>query len=49
VALVLPMVVLLVPALVALLRMPRARWLALGFLALEAGLSAFRYTRYPGY
>jgi len=49
VALVLPMVVLLVPALVALMRMSRARWLALGFLALQAGLSAFRYTRYPGY
>jgi hypothetical protein len=49
VALVLPIVVLLVPALYALLRMPRARWLALGFLALNAGLSAFRYTRYPGY
>jgi hypothetical protein len=49
VALVLPVVVLLVPALYALLRMPRARWLALGFLALNAALSAFRYTRYPGY
>jgi hypothetical protein len=49
VALVLPIVVLLVPALYALLRMPRARWLALGFLALNAALSAFRYTRYPGY
>ena len=49
VALVLPIVVLLVPALCALLRMPRARWLALGFLALTAALSAFRYTRYPGY
>ncbi len=49
VALVLPMIVLLVPALVALMRMSRARWLALGFLAVNAGLSAFRYTRYPGY
>jgi hypothetical protein len=49
VALVLPMVVLLVPALLVLLRMSRARWLALGFLALNAGLSAFRYSRYPGY
>jgi hypothetical protein len=49
VALVLPIVVLLVPALYALLHMARTRWLALGFLALEAGLSAFRYTRYPGY
>jgi hypothetical protein len=49
VALVLPIVVLLVPALVAVLRMSRGRWLAFGFLALNAGLSAFRYTRYPGY
>lgn len=49
VALVLPMVVLLVPALFALLRMSRARWLALGFLAVNAGLSVFRYSRYPGY
>jgi hypothetical protein len=49
VALVLPIVVLLVPALIALLRMSRARWLAFGFLALNAGLSAFRYSRYPGY
>jgi hypothetical protein len=49
VALVLPIVVLLVPALSALLRMSRGRWVALGFLTLEAGLGAFRYTRYPGY
>ena len=49
VALVLAIVVLLVPALLALLRMPRARWLGLGFLAVNAGLSAFRYTRYAGY
>lgn len=49
VALVLPMVLLLVPGLFALLRMSRARWLAFGFLALEAALSAFRYTRYAGY
>ena len=49
VALVLPIVVLLVPTLFALLRMSRARWLALGFLVVNAGLSAFRYSRYPGY
>lgn len=49
VALVLPVVVLLVPALFALVRLPRARWLAFGFLAINAGLSAFRYSRYPGY
>jgi hypothetical protein len=49
VALVLPMVVLLVPVLFALVRMSRARWLAFGFLVLNAGLSAFRYSRYPGY
>ena len=49
VALVLPIVVLLVPALVALLRMPRGRWVAFGYLAADAALSAFRYTRYPGY
>jgi hypothetical protein len=49
VALVLPFVVLLVPALLALVRMPRGRWLALGFAVANVGLSAFRYTRYPGY
>jgi hypothetical protein len=49
VALVLPMVLLLVPPLLALVRMPRGRWLAFGYLVAEAGLSAFRYTRYPGY
>jgi hypothetical protein len=49
VALVLPMVLLLVPALLTLLHLSRARWIALGFLAIEAGLSLFRYTRYPGY
>jgi hypothetical protein len=49
VALVLPMVVLLVPALSAVLRLSRGRWVALGFLTLEAALGAFRYTRYPGY
>jgi hypothetical protein len=49
VALVLPFVVLLVPALLALVRMPRGRWLALGFAVANVALSAFRYTRYPGY
>jgi len=49
VALVLPFVVLLVPALLALVRMPRGRWVALGFALANVGLSAFRYTRYPGY
>jgi len=49
VALVLPMVLLLVPVLLTLLHLSRARWVAFGFLAVEAGLSAFRYTRYPGY
>jgi hypothetical protein len=49
VALVLPVVVLLVPALLALVRMPRGRWLAFGFILANVGLSAFRYTRYPGY
>jgi hypothetical protein len=49
VALVLPMTILLVPVLVALLRMPRGRLVALGFLVINAGLSAFRYTRYAGY
>jgi hypothetical protein len=47
--LVVPVVILLVPLLLALARMPRGRVLALGFLIANAGLSAFRYTRYPGY
>jgi hypothetical protein len=47
--LVLPVVVLLVPILAGLLRMPRGRLLALAFFIGNAGLSAFRYTRYPGY
>jgi hypothetical protein len=49
VALVAPIVILLVPVLLALAQMPRGRWVALGFLVANAGLSAFRYTRYPGY
>jgi len=47
--LVLPAVVLLVAVLGALLRQPRGQWLVLLVLAANAGLSAFRYTRYPGY
>jgi hypothetical protein len=47
--LVLPIVVLVVPILVALARLPRGRLVAVGFLVANAGLSAFRYTRYPGY
>jgi hypothetical protein len=49
VALVLPIALLLVPVLLALVRMPRGRLVALGFFVANAGLSAFRYTRYPGY
>jgi hypothetical protein len=49
VALVLPITLLLVPVLLALIRMPRGRLLALGFMVANVGLSAFRYTRYPGY
>ena len=49
VALVAPIVLVCVPVLVALLHMPRWRLVALGFLVAEAGLSAFRYTRYAGY
>jgi hypothetical protein len=49
VALVLPIMMLLVPPLLVLLRMPRGRWVAFGYLLADAGLSAFRYTRYPGY
>jgi hypothetical protein len=47
--LVLPIVVLVVPVLVGLARVPRGRLVALAFLVGNAGLSAFRYTRYPGY
>ena len=46
---VLPIVVLVVPILVALARVPRWRLLAWAFLIGNAALSAFRYTRYPGY
>jgi hypothetical protein len=49
VALVVPIVILLVPVLYALIRTPRGRWVTFGFLACSAALSAFRYTRYPGY
>ena len=47
--LVFPMTVLLVPLLLGLLRVPRGRLAALAFLVSIAALSAFRYTRYPGY
>jgi hypothetical protein len=46
---VLPIVVLLVPVLVALASIPRGHLLAVGFLLFNAALSAVRYTRYPGY
>ncbi|MDQ6671407.1 MAG: hypothetical protein M3069_11770 [Chloroflexota bacterium] len=46
---VLPIATLLVPLLLGLARMPRGRLVALAFLIGNAGLSAFRYTRYPGY
>jgi hypothetical protein len=49
VAVVLPVVIFVTPVLVALMRMPRGRLVALGFLVANAGLSAFRYSRYPGY
>jgi hypothetical protein len=49
VALVLPVMLALVPALIGLARMPRGRLLAGAFVAANAGLSALRYTRYPGY
>ncbi len=47
--LVFPMVVLLVPLLLGLLRMPLGRLVSVAFLVGNAALSAFRYTRYPGY
>jgi hypothetical protein len=47
--LVLPVMILLVPVLVALSRMSRGRALAIAFLVASAALSAFRYTRYAGY
>jgi hypothetical protein len=40
---------LLVPVLIALARTPRGQLLVLAFFIGNAGLSAFRYTRYPGY
>jgi hypothetical protein len=42
-------IVVLVPMLMALARSPRGRLLATGFLVANAALSAFRYTRYPGF
>jgi hypothetical protein len=49
VQLVLPIVVLLVPVLVELAHSPRGRLVAFAFVLGNAGLSAFRYTRYAGY
>jgi hypothetical protein len=46
---VLPAIVLVTPVLVALMHMPRGRLVALGFFVVNAGFSALRYTRYPGY
>jgi hypothetical protein len=47
--LVLAAVLLVVPVLAALARAPRTRVVTTGFLVANAVLSAFRYTRYPGY
>jgi hypothetical protein len=47
--LVLPIVALTVPVLIGLARLQRGRLLAMAFLIGNAGLSALRYTRYPGY
>jgi hypothetical protein len=47
--LILLVLVLVVPTLVAVARVPRGRLVAIGFFAANAALSAFRYTRYPGY
>jgi hypothetical protein len=47
--LLLVIVVTAVPVLVALAREPRGRLLATAFFVANAALSAFRYTRYPGY
>jgi hypothetical protein len=47
--LVVPIVALAVPTLLGLSRLRRGRLLAVAFLIGNAGLSAFRYTRYPGY
>jgi hypothetical protein len=47
--LVLPVVALTVPVLMGLKRVPRGRWLTGLFLLGNAVLSAYRYTRYPGY
>jgi hypothetical protein len=47
--LVFPVVAVTVAVLVGLARMPRGRLLILAFFIGNAGLSIFRYTRYPGY
>jgi hypothetical protein len=47
--LVVAVVIVVVPILVGLLRMPRGRLAVTSFFLASAALSAFRYTRYPGY
>jgi hypothetical protein len=47
--LVLPTIIVLVPILIACVSIPRGRLIAAGFVIGNALLSAFRYTRYPGY
>jgi hypothetical protein len=47
--LIVPIVIVIVPVLAALLSLPRGLLIVGGFFAANAALSAFRYTRYPGY
>ena len=47
--LIVTIVVVLVPILTAVLRVPRGQLLTGGFFLVNGALSAFRYTRYPGY
>jgi hypothetical protein len=47
--LIVAVVVVLVPLLVAVLQVPRGQLLVGAFFVANAALSAFRYTRYPGY
>ena len=47
--LIVSVVVVTVPVLVALASLPRGRVVATAFFVASAALSAFRYTRYPGY
>jgi hypothetical protein len=46
---VFPIVVVVVPVLLGLASVPRGQLVTLAFFVGNAGLSAFRYTRYPGY